>query len=119
MVSSNNKPIFFIDLSGQNSIPVPSLSSSSTSSSSSPSVVTSECCTEVERVDTMDSDSNPWIDDASASDHQDAVTNSNIDREVKNQVVDSCSDATASDPRSCSKSQHPVRDTATKMIDAQ
>ena len=30
-----------------------------------------------------------------------------------------CSDATASVPMSCSKSQHPVRDTDTKMIDAQ
>ncbi|KAF8110864.1 hypothetical protein N665_0078s0057 [Sinapis alba] len=93
-------------------------SSSSTSLSLSPSVATSECCTEVEGADTTDSDSNPWIDD-SATDHQEAVTNGNIDREVKNKAFDSCSDATASVPSSCLKSQHPVRDADTKMIDAQ
>lgn len=90
-------------------------SSSSTSSCSSPSVVTSECCAEVERVDTLDSDSNPWIDDDdSAADHEETVANGNIDREVQDQAV-----VTASVPSSCSKSQHPVRDTDTKMIDAQ
>ncbi|KAG2243226.1 hypothetical protein Bca4012_022646 [Brassica carinata] len=116
-----------IDTSSNNHVTIEDLeceqesssSSSSTSLSSSPSVVTSECCTEVERVDTLDFDSNPWIDDDSATDHQAAVTNGNIDREVINNTIDSRSDATASVPSSCSKSQHPVRDTDTKMIDAQ
>lgn len=93
-----------------------SSSSSSISSPSSPSVVTSESCT----VEGLDSDSNPWIDDDSAIDHQESVvTNGNIDGEVKNHAVGSCSDVTASVPSSCSKPRHPVRDTDTKMIGAQ
>lgn len=93
-----------------------SSSSSSISSTSSPSEVTSESCT----VDGLDSDSNPWIDDDSATDHQESVvTNGNIDGEVKKHAVGSCSDVTASVPSSCSKPRHPVRDADTKMIGAQ
>lgn len=86
------------------------------SSSSSPSVLTSECCSEVERVDTLDSESNPSIDDA-ATDHQEDVANG--DAEVKYQAVNSCSDPTTSTPLVCTKSKPPVRDMDTKMIDAQ
>ncbi|KAL0687174.1 hypothetical protein Bca4012_086851 [Brassica carinata] len=92
-----------------------SSSSSSISSPSSPSEVIESCT-----VDGLDSDSNPWIEDDSATDHQEAVvTNGNIDGEVKKHAVGSCSDVTASVPSSCSKPQHPVRDTDTKMIGAQ
>lgn len=92
-----------------------SSSSSSISSPSSPSEVIESCT-----VDGLDSDSNPWIEDDSATDHQEAVvTNGNIDGEVKKHAVGSCSDVTASVPSSCSKPRHPVRDADTKMIGAQ
>lgn len=90
----------------------------SPSSSSSSSVLTSECCSEVERVDTLDSESNPSTDD-SATDHQEDAANGNRDPEVKYQAVDSCSDPTTSTPLVCTKSKPPVRDMDTKMIDAQ
>lgn len=90
---------------------------SSPSPSSSPSVVTSECCSEVERVDTLDSESTP--SDDSATDHQEDVANGNRDPEVKHQAVDSCPDPTASTPSVCTKSKPPVRDMDTEMLDAQ
>ncbi|CAH8328439.1 unnamed protein product [Eruca vesicaria subsp. sativa] len=118
--TSSNGHATIEDLEGEQESSSSSLSSSSsTSSSSSPSIVTSECYAEDERADTSDFDSNPWIDDDFATDHQEAVTNGKMDREVKNKAVDSRSDATTSVPSVCSKPQHPVRDTDTKMIDAQ
>lgn len=88
------------------------------SSSSPPSVVTSECCSEVERVDTLDSESNPSIDD-SATEHQEDAANGNNDPEVKYLAVDSCSDTTTSTPLVCTKSKPSMRDMDTEIIDAQ
>jgi len=92
--------------------------SPSPSPSPSPSVLASECCSEVERIDTLDSESNSSIDD-SATDHQEDVANGNKDPEVKYQAADSWSDPTTSTPLVCTKSKPPVRDMDTKMIDAQ
>ncbi|XP_010447529.1 PREDICTED: ubiquitin carboxyl-terminal hydrolase 18 isoform X1 [Camelina sativa] len=109
--------------SSSSSASSPSSSSSSSpsplSSSSPPSVVTSECCSEVERVDTLDSESNPSNDDDSATDHREDAANGNKDPEVKYQAVYSCSDPTTSTPLVCTKSKPPVRDMDTEMMDAQ
>ncbi|ESQ54024.1 hypothetical protein EUTSA_v10024675mg [Eutrema salsugineum] len=93
-------------------------SASSSSLSSSPSVMTSECLAEVERVDTLDSESNTSIDE-SVIDHQEDAANGNCDPEVKDQAVDSCSDPTDSTPSVCTKSQPLMRHKDTEMIDAQ
>lgn len=99
-----------------------SLSSSLSSSSSSPSVVTSECSREVESVDTLDSESNPSVDDSATDDQEDAA-NGNRDPVEINQAVDSCIDPTSStstpSPSVCSKSKLSVRDMVIEMIDAQ
>lgn len=87
-----------------------SSSSSSSTLSSSPSVVTSECCSEVEGVDTLDSESNPSVVD-SATDHQEDAANGKEDPEVKAQAVNYFSDPTTSTPS--------VRDMDTEMINAQ
>lgn len=75
---------------------------SSPLSSSSSSVVTLECCREVDRADTMDSESNTSLDD-SAKDHQDDAENGTRDPE-------SCSNLTTSTPLVCTNSEPPVID---------
>ncbi|XP_023635166.1 ubiquitin carboxyl-terminal hydrolase 18 isoform X2 [Capsella rubella] len=98
-----------------------SLSSSpspSPSPSPPPSVLISDCCSEVERADTLESESNPSIDDSS-TDHQEDAANGNKDPEVKYQAVFTCSDPTTSNPLVCTQFKPPVRDMDTKMIDAQ
>lgn len=77
-------------------------SSSPLSSSSTTSVVTLGCCREVERDDTMDSESKTSLDD-SATDNQEDAANENRDPESR-------SNLTTSTPLVCTNSKPPVSD---------
>ncbi|KFK29759.1 hypothetical protein AALP_AA7G175300 [Arabis alpina] len=86
----------------ESSSPLLSSSLLSSSASSSSSVVTLECCREVERADTMDSESNTSLED-SATDHQEYTTNGTRDPE-------SCSNLTTSTLLVRTNSESPVKD---------
>ena len=98
-------------------------SEGSSSSSLSSSVSVSEKEGEVaERVDTVDSESNPSVDmeHDSGTDHQEAaVANGKEDPTVENQAVDSpCSDITTTSLSATTESKHIEKeDSDTEMID--